>query len=201
MNYEQNLIPIFVMRTCKQRPQSIYQYFSYIPELIECFDDFEGENTSMLNMKKALSIAIKNKSSAVFMEDDIILCQNFKVRLLAEIDKKPNDLIQFFSMRKDNLTIGSRYISGSKYLMNQCFYCPLHIIEKIYDCFDDFEAQRKDNRIGGTDSWVQFALKKHKLKYWNVVPNLVQHIIGQSAIDKRRSSKRLSITFNYEQDI
>jgi hypothetical protein len=146
-------------------------------------------------LKKALSIAIELNSNAVFLEDDIELCLNFKDRVLNEIQKRPDDIIQFFSMRQDDLTIGSRYIAGYKYLMNQCFYMPLSVIKKVYDCFDEFETVRTDNRVGGTDSLIQYTLKKHKLKYWNVVPNLVNHTEGVSAIDKRRSSKRQSFTF------
>jgi hypothetical protein len=186
------------MRTCPQRPLAFDTYKNQIPNLINCFDDFDKQthgNTSMFNMKKALCMAIEQNTPSVFLEDDIILCDNFYNKIIEEINTRPSDLIQFFSMRKDDFIIGSRYIAGSKFLMNQCFYAPLSIIEKIYECYDEFENIRTDNRIGGTDSWVQYALKKHKFKYWNVVPNLVEHKVCVSAIDKRRSSKRQSFTF------
>lgn len=186
------------MRTCLQRPLAFDDYKNQIPNLINCYDDFDKRvhsNTSMLNMKKALSIALDNNTPSVFLEDDIILCDNFYNKVINNINDKPTDLIQFFSMRKDDLLIGSRYIAGYKYLMNQCFYMPLSVIQKVYDCFDEFDTVRTDNRVGGTDSLIQYTLKKHKLNYWNVVPNLVNHYDRVSAIDKRRSSKRQSLTF------
>lgn len=192
-------MPLFIIRTCRQRPGAFERYKSAIPGLIECFDDLDKTiycNTSMLNIRKALRIAFDTKSSAVFLEDDILLCENFYHKVLGEINNHAGDVIQFFSMRKEDLTIGSRYIAGYKYLMNQCVYLPLEVIEKILDCFDDFENIRTDNKIGGTDSLIAFTLKKYKLNYWNAVPNLVDHLIGTSAIDRRRSSKRQSLTFD-----
>ncbi|GHT33517.1 hypothetical protein FACS189434_07820 [Bacteroidia bacterium] len=195
MNYENSLTPLFIIRTCKQRNGRFEHYQKFIPDLLECYDNFEGENTSMQNMRKALIMAIERRKSAVFIEDDIILCNDFYNKILAEISKYRYNVIQFFSMRKDDLTIGSRFIAGRKYLMNQCFYMPLEISRLALKYFDEFEQNRTDNNIGGTDSLIQYVLKKHKFWYWNVVPNLVNHIDGVSAIDKRRSSKRQSLTF------
>jgi hypothetical protein len=168
-----------------------------VPELIAIHDTFRQGNTAMLTMRKALAYQVGNRLNAVQMEDDIILCAHFKARCLHEIRQRPEELIQFFSMRQDDLRVGSRYIAGSRYLMNQCFYLPLRIAELALECFDAFEAQRQDNHIGGTDSLIQHTLKKHKLRYWNVVPNLVDHEVGVSAIDSRRSSRRQSLTFKY----
>jgi hypothetical protein len=151
----------------------------------------------MLTMKKALEHQVGNRLNAVQMEDDIILCANFQERCVAEIRQRPDELIQFFSMRKKDLTEGSRHIAGYSYLMNQCFYLPLGIAELALACFDEFERQRTDNHVGGTDSLIQYALKKSKLRYYNVVPNLVDHEVGTSAIDSRRSSRRQSLTFKY----
>jgi hypothetical protein len=172
-------------------------YRSAIPSLVAIHDVFTGGNTPMLNMRKALEYQVNAAVSAVQMEDDIILCADFVARCLHEIRQRPSELIQFFSMRKDDLSVGSRYIAGYKYMMNQCFYLPLTIATFALDSFNEFEQQRTDNRVGGTDSLIQYVLKKHRLKYWNVVPNLVDHEVGVSAIDKRRSSKRQSLTFNY----
>jgi hypothetical protein len=183
------------MRTCSQRQGRYAYYVSFLPALIEIYDDFAGGNTAMQNMRKALQYQVAHGLNAVQMEDDIILCNDFAKKCIHEIQQRPRDLIQFFSMRKDDLTIGSRYISGYKYLMNQCFYLPLHIAQLILENYEEFEQNRTDNRIGGTDSLVQYALKKHRLKYWNVVPNLIDHKTGVSAIDSRRSSQRKSLTF------
>ena len=197
MNYENNLTISFIMRTCDKRPLRPLHYCGILLELVTIPDTFSDGNTAMLTMQKALYFQGNNALNAVQMEDDIVLCCNFKERVLREISQRSNELIQFFSMRKDDLSVGSRYIHGYQYLMNQCFYLPLHIAKFALDCFDEFEGQRTDNRIGGTDSLIQYTLKKHKLRYWNVVPNLVDHEVGVSAIDKRRSSKRQSLTFRY----
>jgi hypothetical protein len=186
------------MRTCDKRPQGAVRYREAIPELVAIHDTFRHGNTAMLTMRKALQYQVSNRLNAVQMEDDVILCADFKARCLHEVRQRPEELIQLFSMRQDDLRVGSRYIAGYKYLMNQCFYLPLKIAKLALECFDEFEAQRKDNRIGGTDSLIQHTLKKHKLRYWSVVPNLADHEVGVSAIDSRRSSRRQSLTFKME---
>lgn len=193
MSLEINSTHIFIIRTCKQRIDRITEYKELIPSVNIVYD---GIGNPMANMKAAISLQIKSKSNAVYLEDDIILCDNFILKINHEISKRPIDFIQFFSMRKNDIIYGSRYINGSLYLMNQCFYMPLFIAEMVYNSFDEFETNRTDNRVGGTDILIQYVLKKYKLKYWNVVPNLVDHEIGVSAIDKRRSStNRQSFTF------
>ena len=47
----------------------------------------------------------------------------------------------------------------------------------------------------GYDIMMADFFKMHKVKYWNVVPNLVDHKVMKSRIDPRRSSKRQSFTF------
>lgn len=133
------------------------------------------------------------QEACLFMEDDIILCDNFTERVLHEINKRPDDVIQFFSMRKDDLTIGSRYITGSKYLMNQCFYLPKGMAKEILEFAKDWKGWEKDPT--GLDTLIASYLKSKKLRYWNVCPNLVDHKVQKSRIDSRRSSKRQSLTF------
>ena len=47
--------------------------------------------------------------AVVHMEDDIILTKNFERKILRAIKKHPDNLIQFFSMREADLTVGSRW--------------------------------------------------------------------------------------------
>lgn len=131
--------------------------------------------------------------AGLFMEDDIILCDDFVKKAFDEIRKRPNNVIQFFSMRKDDLTIGSRYITGSKYLMNQCFYLPEGMAKEILEFAKDWKGWEKDPT--GLDTLIASYLKSKKLRYWNVCPNLVDHKVQKSRIDSRRSSKRQSLTF------
>lgn len=196
MKQENNLIPIFVMQTCKGREHYVNENKSKIPNLIINYDDFLLSNgscsTAWNNYLRGLFIAGDNPT--VQMDDDVILCGDFYVKIIEEINKRPNDVIQFFSMRKDDLLVGSRYILGSKFMMNQCLYLPKGMAKEIYLFSKDYENNH-DNWFVPIDIVMGYYFKKKKIKYWNVIPNLVDHIEGKSAIDKRRSSKRQSFTF------
>ena len=104
-----------------------------------------------------------------------------------------DDVIQFFSMRKDDVTIGTRYIAGSQFMMNQCFYLPAGLGPKIADAW---KTSARQNEAGAPyDLLMADYFKAHKMKYLNWCPNLVDHEVCVSRIDKRRSSKRQSLTF------
>lgn len=196
MNSENNSIPLFIMQTCKGREYYVNENINKIPGLIINYDDFNDPglfcSTAWNNYIRGLKLAGDN--ATVQMDDDIILCDDFYSKILEVINSKPNDIIQFFSMRKDDLTIGSRYILGSKFMMQQCYYLPKGVAKGILELLEEYEKNPKDFKVP-TDLLIAEYLKRNKLKYWNYVPNLVDHIEGISAIDKKRSSKRQSLTF------
>ena len=138
------------------------------------------------------------ENPCVHLEDDIVLCDNFYEKIINEIKKRPNDVIQFFSMRKDDLTVGSRYITGSKFCMNQCFYLPSGMSRELLEYGKTWK--RIKEHPTGYDYLMADYFKEHKIKYWNVVPNLVDHFPMKSRINPRRSTKRQSFTFKLQED-
>lgn len=140
-----------------------------------------------------LSLEMAGDDPCVHLEDDIILCNDFVRRVEAEIAKRPNDVIQFFSMRKDDLTVGSRYIRGGAFCMNQCYYIPPGMGTKLLAYMDVWD--RYDEHPTGYDILMADFFKLNGIKYWNVCPNLVDHKVAKSRINARRSSKRQSFTF------
>lgn len=150
-----------------------------------------------INAMEAFVDALKaaGDDAAVHLEDDILLCPDFVNTLEETIrtHKAKNEVVQFFSMRKDDLTIGTRYIPGARFLMGQCFYLPAGMSKDILAYKETWK--RIEEHPTGLDLMVADYLKDNKRKYLNVVPNLVEHMVGKSIIDKRRSSKRQSFTF------
>ena len=131
-------------------------------------------------------------SPTVQMQDDIILCDNFKEKCLNEINKRPDEVILFFSMRKADLTEGSRY--DNNFLMNQCVYFPKGYAKQLLDFSRVWEEQNQGE--DADDFLVRDFLRARKEKYYIVVPNLVNHKEVKSVINPRRSSKRQSKTFD-----
>ena len=176
----------FIMRTTGDLDLS--EYFAAIPELKVCCD---VDHNAMHTFKNGLIMA--GEDPCVHLEDDIVLCNDFMNKISEELNKHPDDVIQFFSMRKDDLTIGSRYIPGYLFCMNQCFYLPAGMSKAILDYMDEWT--RYDEHPTGYDYLMADYFKIHKIKYWNVCPNLVDHLPVKSRINPKRSSKRQSFTF------
>ena len=130
----------------------------------------------------------------IMMQDDLILCEGFREKAINEIAQRPGDVIQFFSMRGADLTVGSRYEAGGKFNCNPCVYFPEKMTADLYSYFVENEKRFPYDKYG-TDCVVREYLKERKLKYFIVIPNLVDHAVAVSMIDKRRSSKRQSKTF------
>lgn len=177
------------VRVVKQRLPNIESYKEQIPNL-EIFLDRYGH--SFYSFIRALSDMCDDP--VVLLEDDVILCDDFVKRVEMEIAKKPQEIIQFFSMRGKDSEVGSRY--DNKFSMNQCTYYPPGMCRKLVDFYYD---SRWRHHVGsGSDIFVREYLNTMRIKYWIACPSLVQHIEGKSVIDPRRSSRRTSKTFKKE---
>lgn len=187
----------FIITTCSGREHFVEELLQEIPQAIVNFDDFPTadpyKSTAYRNWRRSLSLA--GDSPVVMLEDDIILCDNFQSRIKEAIAERPDEVIQFFSMRKDDLLIGSRYLGGSSFLMLQCYYLPAGVAKGVWELSDSFAKDRPPNDLCPSDPCVAEYMRRNKMKYWLHVPNLVDHRVTKSRIDPRRSSKRQSKTF------
>jgi len=177
-----------LIRAVKDRKEYIEYLERNLPEAEFVFDETKNAMDTFL---KALFVA--GDSPCVHMEEDIMVTRNFLDKLRKAIVERPNRVIQFFSMRKADIEIGSRYDYGRNFLMNQCFYLPRGYSKLILDYYDLWE--RKLEHPTGCDIVVADFLKNKKEKYWIHVPSLVQHRQCKSLINPRRSAFRQSVTF------
>ena len=139
------------------------------------------------------SLVMSGEEPCIHMEEDVILTQGFYEKIHKVISEKPDSFIQFFSMRKKDLTEGSRW--DNNFLMNQCYYAPMGYSKMMLEYFPIWASEKIKDHPNGTDLMVCDFLKSRKEKYWIHCPSLVDHRIAKSAIDPRRSSKRQSLTF------
>ncbi len=176
----------FIIRAVKERVGFIEYLHKHLPQAEWCYD---RNRNAMDTFLAAMQMA--GNDPVVHMEEDIVLTKDFVPKIEAAIAERPDTVIQFFSMRKDDLLKGSRY--DRNYLMNQCFYLPAGYSTAIHDYYQFWGD--KEKHPTGTDSMICDYLKAGKEKYWIHVPSLVDHRVSKSAIDPRRSSKRQSLTF------
>ena len=187
----------FIVMTCEGREHYLNS-IKGIPNLLVSYDNFTDAgkftSTAFKNSQQAWDMA--GESATVQMEDDIILCDFFYDKITKAIAERPNDVIQFYSSRKKDLTVGSRYEYGGNFLAHLCYYLPKGMAKEIYKYSFEYEdACDYGQHRSPNDLVTQTYFKKNKIKYWLHCPNLVNHRIGKSKIDPRRSSKRQSLSF------
>lgn len=127
------------------------------------------------------------------LQDDILLCKDFLKEALEVIITRRNFPIQFFSRRKDDEALGSRWLPGYKWMMNQAHYLPSGMAGDIAMYAKRWDGY-KDNPTADDILMADFFREKDMM-YWNHCPSLVQHATVTSAINPRRSRFRDSKTF------
>ncbi|MDD2286493.1 MAG: hypothetical protein PHQ11_13975 [Paludibacter sp.] len=170
-----------------QRQDCIDYLQRYLPNAEYLIDVGNARDAFLEAMRTAENDAV------VHMEEDIWLTQGFQNKIEAVIREHPNEVIQFFSMRKADIEVGSRYEPGRTFMMNQCFYLPEGYSRAILDYFPRWPA--KDEHRAGHDIMIADFLKERKDKYFLSVPSLVDHREGKSLIHPRRPTKRQAKVF------
>lgn len=181
----------YIIRLMPEREKFLPEIKEQIPNLIIVRDKTRNAMDTFLDALEAAG-----EDAAVHLEDDIILTNNFKKKIERVIADHKNEVVQFFSRRKKDLEVGSRYEPGSSFIYGQCFYLPDGYSKMIREYYPSWE--RKEEHPTGLDYMVADFLKSRKERYFLHVPSLVDHRAVTSLIDSRRSRFRQSKTFKKE---
>ena len=131
---------------------------------------------------------------AIHLEDDVLPTRDWRVKAEAAISERPDDVIQFFSMRKADREVGSRYEPGRTFMMTQCFYLPAGVSRELAEYAWSWSGRAE--HPGGYDMAVAAFLSERRMRYWISVPSLVQHMPWKSVISTRHDrGHRQSKTF------
>lgn len=182
----------WILRTCAGREAMAARLRAFLPHLVVVDDVFGGD--AMATFRAALE-AVQD-GAALHLEDDILLAPDFENKIREVVAAHPDSVIQFFSMRAKDLTVGARWEPGRSFSMNQCFYLPPAYSRALLEFARDWA--RFDEHPTGYDILMQDWLKARREKYWLHVPSLVQHLDTVSCINARRSRSRQSPTFQGE---
>ena len=177
-----------IVKAVPSRKKFIAYLQKNIPEAEFCMDDRQSAIHTFMK-----SLKMSGNEPSIHMEEDIFITKNFYEKIHQAISERPNHFIQFFSMRKKDVSIGSRW--DDNFLMNQCYYAPEGYSKQMLEYFPTWAVNKLKDHPNGTDQMICDWLKSRKEKYWIHCPSLVDHRIAKSVIDPRRSSKRQSLTF------
>lgn len=185
-----------IVQAVKERLEWVNKHIlPQIPHAEICLEEATEYHSNNAYRTFVRSLEMTGDEACLHLEDDVQLADDFLNKVISEVNKRPNEVIQFFSMRKADLEVGSRYEAGSKFLMAQCFYLPKGMSKYIANFASVYEERNPNMQGSPLDTMVADFLKINKITYWVVVPNLVNHRQIKSVIDPRRSTKRQSKTF------
>lgn len=172
----------YYVRTTGERDLSAYSFLDYTPL-------YDYEHKPVPSFIKQMRII--SEDDALFMEDDIVFCKDFKNKVQEVINKYPGKIINFFFQPLAYLLPGE--VEGRRFLYNQCVYYPKGIAAKIAD-----EMQRLvDEGI----KWTQYdeiqaaAMNNLGLNFINYRPCLVQHIGAKSLLGNKWMADAKTIYF------
>ena len=178
----------YIVRTVNfdsKRATNVEILKSQIPNLEVCVDTERDSYKSFLKMCDML-----DDTGGVTLEDDVLLCKDFCLRIEKVIDEKGHDqVINFFERPKTYFC--TSLVGGSQFLWGQCIYFPKGIGHKMREYYQEFKEMRPNKWKGmATDCLVAYVLTKEKMKYWRVRPCLVQHLDYPSAIGRRPTNRQ-----------
>ncbi len=182
--------PRIIIKAVPERQEYIDYLKVNLPEAEFCMDERKDPFDTFIRAFK-----MAGEDECVHMEEDVILTKNFYDKLSFCISQNPFNIIQFFSMRKADQRIGSRW--DNNFIANLCTYYPYQYSYFLSEYYEHWAKTKNGvENPTGTDTMVADWIKLKKLKYWIHVPNLVDHRIGKSTIDPRRgTTNRRSLTF------
>jgi len=178
----------YIVRAMREREAFLLPLHVELPTLEVVWDVNHNAMETWL-----AAMAHAGNDAAVHLEDDVLPTRNLHTKVARAVLEHPYNLIQFFSLRKADRHLGSRWMAGGSFMMTQCFYLPPGYSRELHDYYP-FWPKRRENP-DGFDTKLNSWLAGRGERYWLHVPSLVQHRVAKSLIDPRRSSRRQSPTF------
>ena len=112
---------------------------------------------------------------SVLLEDDLVLCEDFKDKIEDVIRQYPNSIINFFTSPSDYFTT---HFSVT-FAYNQCTYYPKGIAEKVANEMEELHKRCPDLQY---DVLEHNALRNLGIPHLRYRPCLVQHLDNDSLI-------------------
>ncbi len=127
--------------------------------------------------RKAMEAIEPDATHHLVIEEDAVLCKNFKELVYQVISVKPNEIISLFASREQKAKFAWAYKRGYSWFVNDCGAPGVACIfpkDKLADMLTwcdqtcPFDMPYEDSHLWG---WM----KTRGLLTWNPVPNLVEH--------------------------
>ena len=127
----------------------------------------------------------------VIIEDDCVLCKNFKERIENAIAQYPNKVINFFQINSYKYF---KTHESTEYLQNQCTFYPKGFTIKLAQTM---RKVLKNNPTLSTDLIEDMALKELNETHIQFRPCLVQHLNFDTLLNHQVNIKRTPFFIDY----
>ena len=144
---------------------------------------------------------------AVYVQDDMILCQDFYERCNRICSEHPNEIVQlcnFTTQAKRTRVFTEGYYDPWQTPWCLCVYIPKRISQWFVHMYKNGKLQpRKDELEGQADDWLLARVAKFLgEREYLVVPNLAGHPINKSTVlSKRDRRARMCMNFEYDKAV
>lgn len=131
---------------------------------------------------------------AVLLEDDLVLCENFKEEIEKAISLYPNKIINFFT---DINHYYSTYVE-TNFNFNQCTYYPKGIAKMLAE---EMEKCRKNLPTAQYDVLQHYTMNKLGITHVKYRPCLVQHLDFDTLIQEQTYNRRCIYFIDYLKEL
>jgi hypothetical protein len=148
-------------------------------------------------LRTAARYAAWNGTGTIHIEDDAYLTDWWRWKVENCLLRHPHQVVQWFSMRRSDLDLGSREEPCRTFASTLCFYVPARLAACLAEAVEQRPLRQGDPR--GKHSW-DYAMADHLAslheRYHLHVPSLAQHYgTWKSVVNPRRARGRKSPSF------
>ena len=174
-----------------ERLKNVERLKEQIPDLfsIQCTKD------NVFSAHVALFNVEKKYDGIVVLEDDVLLCRNFKEQVENVVSKHKNEVVSMFESACSKKELHSEYRDGGRFAWNQCNYYPREIGKILCDPdymipFIQWFDRRNEPWGYPIDTYIAYVLGHNRISYWMEVPFLVQHLDMVSNFKGRATNRQ-----------
>ena len=177
----------YIILAVEPRRHMVEEQLQQIPEAIVHYDTTSNGATGYMSCFK-----LAERNPAIIIEDDAMLCKDFKKRTDAVIAVHKNTVVHFFTGQ--TRLNKPQWRPGSGFSNTQAVYYPKNFAHRIvqwWNTIPDADARYKDAH----DWIIRDFLKGTKERHLLWFPSLTQHRRTKSFVNPKRTPTRQSKYF------
>jgi len=138
------------------------------------------------------ALVVQGEEDAWHLQDDVILTSRWEQKAQWERQAHPHAILHAFGRVRADIERGSRWMPGRQFMGCLCWFLPGHHVADLAEYAAAWK--RPEGVRAHVDIMVAAWMYERKLRFWRIVPSLVQHRDVPSVIGQR-APHRTSPTF------